>query len=103
MVMNQEKETQADQLQQLFEEITQNEHVQEDNHDDEELAVLADNYDNKIDILDLPPRSEVHSSQSRWMKINFNRALLRFILIIGLVIGIVIGIYYLVGIEQLFT
>lgn len=49
----------------------------------------------KIDILDLPPRREVHSHKQGRTHVKFSRPLLRLLLVIIILLGIISGIYFI--------
>lgn len=83
---NQEKAkpvNQAEELKHLFEEIEaeQSKHL---NMDKEEI---------KIDVLDLPPRSKVHVSNQKLLRIPINKSLLRFVFVL---IVISVLVYYVI-------
>lgn len=103
---NENKETQADKLQQLFAEVNQNDE-QDDMQEVEEAPQVQDQAtgvtEDDIDVLNLPPRSEVHLSSGRRVKLTLNRPLIRLLLIIGVVILILCGIYYVAGFEYFFS
>lgn len=51
----------------------------------------------EVDILNLPPRKEVHGNKKQHTHIKISLPFRRFILIIFLLIIILIGVYYLFG------
>lgn len=71
---------QADELKQLFEEIER----EQSNH----LHIYTDD-EPKIDILNLPPRKEVHNQEQKLLRIPLNKSLLRFLFVI-ILIGIIL-------------
>lgn len=95
------KDTQADRLQQLFSEISQNE-PDEEASEAEVVEEQTENAEKNIDILNLPPRSDVHISKGRWIKITFRRPLIRFLFITLILILIIIGIYCINGFYYFF-
>lgn len=102
MTVKKDEKNQAAELEKLFSEIT--EHEQADAQADEQTNI-AENKEApefEIDILNLPPRSEVHLSNSKRLKITLNRPLIRFLFVIIFIIGIAIGTFYIIGIERLF-
>src|SRR5690625_5296180 len=103
--MNNDDQNQAAKLQELFVEVTQNERVDDQDSNQTEIKSEDEFVDNEsinyeIDILNLSPRSEVHLSKSKKIKLTLNRPLVRFLLVIILLIGITIGAYYVIGFEQ---
>lgn len=88
---NDKEQDQADDLRELFLEATNNPTVSEE----EEVSEQVNH--REIDILDLPPRKEVHGSNGP-MKMKLSKPLLRFIFISLLVITIIIvGLYFFDG------
>lgn len=55
----------------------------------------------QIDILNLPPRNEVHKQKKR-TKISVSAALARFLFVILIFLVLIIGSYYLWGDELIF-
>lgn len=94
MTINQNEDSQAAKLQQLFSEVTENEREVE--HIPEEKQ---NKFDSETDVLNLPPRSEVHSVRKKGMKMTLNWPLIRFLIVIIVLIAIVAGVYYLIGID----
>ena len=71
---------QADELKQLFQEIegTQSNPFNEYN-DDEPF----------IDVLNLPPRREVHNDKQTFLRFSINKAFIRFLFVLLLIVGII--------------
>ncbi|HLQ73733.1 MAG TPA: hypothetical protein VK125_05830 [Bacillota bacterium] len=80
------KEDQASDLKQMFDEINQNERK------DETVDSSKERERNQIDILNLPPRKEVHSNNTTF-KITINRSLLRMVFVV--IILVVLLVFYL--------
>lgn len=76
---------QAKELKQLFEEVESNQGYQRSKKEDEQI---------KIDILNLPPRKEVHNQKQFFLRINFNRAFMRFLFVIFLLAIIIYLLLY---------
>jgi len=91
-----EHNDQAEQLKQIFNELQQNAVKSEKNTNDEQYT--AEHAIPKIDVLNLPPRKEVHSNQSR-TRLSISRPFLRFLSVILLIIIIIFGAYYIWGEE----
>lgn len=72
------EEDQANELRTLFQDI------EEGNENDEEL--FADQIINEIDVLNLPPRKEVHTKNKR-TKIKLSKPLLRFLFTVIIVLA----------------
>jgi len=90
---NEDKEDQAAKLQQLFLEVN--------NHEtDEKKEKVTEEDLIEIDVLNLPPRSEVHPVTNVRLHIDFRRPIWRFIAIIVLLIIIGCIVYFLFG-EQI--
>lgn len=91
-----EHNDQAEQLKQIFEELQKHEVKSDEssNHEQngEEYTIP------KIDVLNLPPRKEVHSNHSR-TRITMSKPLLRLLIVILLMISILFGAYYIWGEE----
>lgn len=85
-----EYENQAEQLKQIFNELQQ--HTIDSNDTSNELDE-NDHLIPKIDVLNLPPRKEVHSNQSTRTRLSISRPFLRFLSVIMLMIIIVVGAY----------
>ena len=94
MTNHNDEQTQAAKLKELFEEVTREEQIDDNNELDKNENSLPE-----IDILNLPPRSEVHQSKSRKLKLTFQRPLIRLLLVIILLIAIAFGAFYFVGDE----
>ncbi|HIV75442.1 MAG TPA: hypothetical protein H9895_10210 [Candidatus Pseudogracilibacillus intestinigallinarum] len=88
------KESQAKQLQQLFQEVN-SEHEKETKPIEKQDLV-------EIDVLSLPPRSEVHLSTKRKLKISLKRPLGRFLFVLFILILILGGMYIYFGEEIIY-
>lgn len=90
MIMNSKKnEDQAAELKNLLDNHIENQ--KEINKEDENVKT-------DIDILDLPPRREIHTDSKR-AHIKINKPLLRFLFVLLLLTIIILGAYYYVGDE----
>lgn len=95
MTTKNDEQNQAAQLEKLFAEITNHEQTDEQGeHEGDEVEKELE-----IDVLNLPPRSKVHLSSGKRLKITLNRPLIRFLLVIVGLLVIALGIYYMVDIE----
>lgn len=95
MTINQDENSQAAKLQQLFSEVTERERELEN-------VILEDvaEVDRQIDILNLPPRSEVHTASRNKVKVTFNWPFIRLFIIMIILIVIVVSAYYTIGINH---
>ena len=85
---------QAEHLKELFNEIEHSEREEVSTQDGlhaepENVQVL------KIDILNLPPRKEIHSMNNNRTRLKLGKPLIRLLLVIVVLIVIIIGSYYL--------
>ncbi|RKQ37688.1 hypothetical protein [Oceanobacillus halophilus] len=88
------EEDQANELRSLFDEITEEKHGREKEVFSEERR----NEKREIDILELPPRKEVHISRGR-ARLKISRPFIRFILVVIVLLAIIFGAYYYWGDE----
>lgn len=87
---NEQKEDQAAKLQQLFSEVNnQQVEVKKEKVTEEHLI--------EVDVLNLPPRSEVHQSTSMSLRLDINRPLWRFITVVIVLIIIASLVYFIFG------
>ena len=90
-------DNQIDELQLLVEQV-------EKEHEEKQGTPLDNLEDNdkhkqrKVDLLNLPPRKEIHSVNNR-SHFKISKALFRFLFIVLLLIIILIGAYYFLGNE----
>lgn len=95
-VKSEEPKDQADELRQLFQEIedgqSTEQHVGNKNSEQESEAKRD------IDILNLPPRKEIHSKDSR-TSLKLSGPLIRLLLVIFILIVGLAGAYYIWGNE----
>lgn len=91
-----EYEDQAEQLKQIFDELQQN--APNSDQPSNEQEVIDDSIP-KIDILNLPPRREIHDDNHTRTRLSISRPFLRFLSIIIFVIIIVFGAYFFWGEE----
>lgn len=85
---------QASNLEKLISEVQQGEAKE---YTDSDLRV-DDNQEIKMDVLSLPPRSEVHQTNKR-TRIRLSKPLKRFIFVLFLIIIIISGSMYFFGNE----
>src|SRR5690625_219297 len=92
-----EHNDQAEQLKQIFDELQQNK-VKSD-----ELPNVNRQTDNdsipKIDVLNLPPRKEVHDHNKVRTRLSMSRPFLRFLSVIILIVAIILSAYFIWGEE----
>ncbi|MEI3604711.1 hypothetical protein SPD48_03315 [Pseudogracilibacillus sp. SE30717A] len=86
------EENQAEKLQQLFAEVT-NQPIDQQESKDEETS----NDYIEVDVLNLPPRSEVHTKPKQKVNVSFNSPLMRLFSVLILLIIIVTLIYFVAG------
>lgn len=82
-------------LQELFEEVQQN----QANNDQESIEQTPQN---KIDVLNLPPRKEIHGNNKQKIKFKISSPLVRFVLVITVLIILLVSSYYFWGDDILF-
>ena len=91
-----EHNDQAEQLKQIFEELQEHAITPDDSLNIEqhtEAYTLP-----KIDVLNLPPRKEVHSNHGR-TRLTISRPFLRLLIVVLLMIAVIFGAYYIWGEE----
>lgn len=98
-VESKEREDQATQLKKLFEEVQQ-----VDNETQPITEKVQDDsfFEREMDVLNLPPRKEVHSRNPSRAKLKLNAPFIRFIFVVIILIGVVSGAYFVWG-EDLIT
>lgn len=90
---NEQKDDQAIKLQQLFQEVNnQQSNEKKPKITEEELI--------EVDVLNLPPRSEVHQKTALRFEMNVHRPFWRFVFVIILLAVIISVVYYMFG-EQI--
>ncbi len=88
-----EKQDQSDGLQQIINEVNdKTKHHEEQEQRDENV------YED-IDVLNLPPRKEIHSQKKSILRVTFKRPFLRFLFVIILMTVIIVGAIYLIEIN----
>lgn len=83
---------QAEELKQLFGEVNQNQSNHLQNNQDLEP---------KMDILNLPPRKEVHKDSGKGFNLSVSKPSLRFISVVLILIGLII-VLFSVGVFDIF-
>lgn len=87
-----QKKDQAEKLQQLFAEVNNQE------QDDETKETLTNEKEFiEVDVLQLPPRSEVHQTSKWKLRINFRSPWLRFTSTLVLLAVVLFCLYYFLG------
>jgi len=95
------EENQAEKLQQLFAEVTNQQREEETKQKENETDKTATNYI-EVDVLSLPPRSVVHQRPKRKLYIRLKSPFSR-LLFVSVLLLIIIGIiYYLAGDQIMF-
>lgn len=89
---NEQEDNQAIKLQQLFAEVN--------NQAEEVTETTVDKELIEVDVLNLPPRSEVHQKSKLRLRMNVRRPVWRFLLVILILVGIITGVYFMFG-EQI--
>ncbi|WP_077326738.1 hypothetical protein [Virgibacillus siamensis] len=92
---HEKEDEQAKELKRLFNEVQNGESKAEKT--DEVRPVRETGEVREIDILNLPPRKEVHSNTKHRTTFKINGALLRLIIVILLLILVIAGMYYMWG------
>ena len=96
-----EEHHQAAKLQELFSEI--NNHEITNNLDDtENVAPKESNYQD-IDILNLPPRSEVHGVKKTKTRWKVRSPFIRFLIVLLLVVFLLVGAYFYLDLNFFFN
>jgi hypothetical protein len=93
---NTERTNQAEQLKKIFDELQQGE-----NNPDELMNDQFSETDSipKIDVLNLPPRKEIHGNKKSRIRLSMSKPFLRLLSVIFLIILIICGAYYIWGEE----
>lgn len=89
-MQNELEENQARKLQELFAEVANNPEIKDNEPIEKEEFV-------EMDILNLPPRSEVHSSSKRKLKLNIKKPFARFVFVMIILIAIITMMYFAIG------
>lgn len=92
-----EHSDQAEQLKQIFDELQQNKSKSEESRREEQHT--NDDSIPKIDVLNLPPRREVHGNSNVRTRLGISRPFLRFLSVIVLIVAIILGAYFMWGEE----
>lgn len=89
----QEKHHQAEDLEKLFQEVREHE---EKFHHPNSVGLLIENEIDppKIDVLNLPPRREVHEGHEKGLKIKLSKAFWRLIIVLILLLIIIALVIY---------
>lgn len=90
--MEEKENNQAQKLQELFSEIT---NESETSAEQQEFKSDTRIYDN-IDILNLPPRKEIHQRPKSKIYIRFHSPIFRFLFFLFIIILILLAIYFVV-------
>jgi len=88
-------ENQAEKLQQLFAEVTNQPASNHENETEKDVDFI------EVDVLNLPPRSEVHGKPKRKYYIRLKSPIMRFMTILLFLLVVISVIYFLAG-EQIF-
>lgn len=91
-----EYEDQAEHLKRLFNEVQQGEMKPEKVSDESDTAQEPTL---KIDVLNLPPRKEVHGNHNNRARVKLGKPFLRFLSVIIILVALVIGAYFIWGEE----
>lgn len=90
--MEKQHNNQAEQLQNLINELQHNE--TDDKPSNKPFSGAE--HVRKVDVLNLPPRKEVHQKKG-WTKIKFRKPFVRLLVVLVLLIIVVFGTYYYWG------
>ncbi|WP_067725411.1 hypothetical protein [Oceanobacillus damuensis] len=88
---------QTDELRRIFDELERENEQKDTDHTAEPVDTREKR---EVDILNLPPRKEIHANPR--MHIKMSRPFFRFLFVLLLLIIIVIGVYYFLG-DELFS
>lgn len=88
---------QAEQLKKIFDELQQHENKSEALSNDHQHT--KDYSMPKIDVLNLPPRKEVHGNNKERTHLSISKPFLRFLSVIILIVAIIFGAYFIWGDE----
>lgn len=99
--MNNEVNDQADQLKRIFAEVEQ--HEDDSNNNLKQQLIEVNRESNpptpKIDVLNLPPRRDIHSNEKSRARLKIRLPFLRLVLVILFMIIVVSGAYIFFGEE----
>ncbi|WP_099158390.1 hypothetical protein [Virgibacillus ndiopensis] len=97
-----ELEDQASELRKLVNEVQQEELVEstETNDFTEENEIKTEET-REVDILNLPPRKEVHSKNNTRAHVKMSKPFMRLVLVIVIILAVLFGLYYVWGEELL--
>lgn len=93
-----ESNDQAAELRKLLDEV---EHKEDKQSTGPKKAILPDEdfkYNLDVDVLNLPPRKEIHTLQKR-TQVKISPSFMRFLTVIIILSGVLLGAYYLWGNE----
>lgn len=83
-------ENNKDQAELLREQMEAINHREQEN---QEIEPITDHYNDDIDVLNLPPRRQVHDEKKAKLQLRINTAFVRFIAILIIIIAILIFSY----------
>lgn len=92
-VESKEKADQATELKKLFQDIASQD------HDSEDVMPPFEEHQQEMDVLNLPPRKEVHGRKGSRAKLKFSAPLIRFILVMMIIMGLLVFSYVMWGQE----
>ena len=90
MMHDEHKDTQAAKLEQLFLEVTNQESQLKEQEEPSEDYI-------EIDVLQLPPRSEVHKGKKSGLHLSFRSPVVRLMAVIIILLGLMVVIKFLWG------
>lgn len=102
--MNEKNEDQAAELRKLVDQI-QDEKLPAEETDLNKQADMEQTdktEDREIDVLNLPPRKEVHSKNNKFAHIKISGPLVRLLVVLLLILAVLTGLYFVWG-EELFN
>lgn len=88
---NHEHDNQASELKSLFEEVQKNESSMQRDRKEKEVEQTTDI--REIDLLNLPPRKEVHGKDNKWTRLKISKPLRR-LLFVTVVLLVLFGFIY---------
>lgn len=89
--------TQAEKLQQLFDEINNRPNEKNERKEDKLEKDMIE-----VDVLNLPPRKEVHTNPKTRIYFHFKRPFLRISIVFLFLIVVLVTLFFVLG-EQLFS
>ena len=99
-VESKEQQDQATPLKKIFEEVQQTDNETEPDQEVESYQTFSEpKTEREMDVLNLPPRKEVHGKNQSRAKLKFHAPFMRLVLVVIVLIGVMSGAYFIWGEE----